>query len=295
MHRALAAPPTTVATACREPPPAVATDYLDNISGHYMYRLGLPQQRHASRCRRNGSLSVVRAAGSDANHGAVEWFEFRNAGSSITHPTLFQSGTFDPDSSYRWLPSIAMDKDGNIALGYSKSSPTVNPGIYITGRLASDPVGTMGAEAEVQAGMGAQLGAGNRWGDYSAHDARPNRPMHLLLYERVLEDQRRLQLVYPDRQLSSFHPASRPRICTAPSPAQLLRLETDAPIPGVTVTFKQWLRGRGQPKRRLHNPCPRRQLHRHCRGRRIATAPRRRLLRQRSHRRVAERLPRTSP
>ncbi len=149
-----------------EPPPAIATDWLDNISGHYMYRLAY---------RNNGTQAAPQerlvvsgpSSGSDANHGAVEWFEFRNAGSSITHPTLFQSGTFDPDGSYRWLPSIAMDKDGNIALGYSKSSPTVNPGIYITGRLTGDPVGTMGAEAEVQAGLGAQLGAGNRWGDYS--------------------------------------------------------------------------------------------------------------------------------
>src|SRR6184192_4114926 len=61
-----------------------------------------------------------------------------------------------------------MDKDGNIALGYSKSSTTVFPGIYVTGRLATDPINTMGAEVEMQAGIGVQLGAGNRWGDYSA-------------------------------------------------------------------------------------------------------------------------------
>ena len=150
-----------------QPPPAVGVDYLDNISGHLMYRLAY---------RNNGTQAVPQeslvvsgpSAGSDANHGAVEWFEFRNAGSSTTQPTLFQSGTYDPDSSYRWLPSIAMDKDGNIALGYSKSSTTVFPGIYLTGRLATDSAGTMGAETEMQAGIGAQLGAGNRWGDYSA-------------------------------------------------------------------------------------------------------------------------------
>ena len=113
-------------------------------------------------------MSVVRSDGSDANHGAVEWFEFRNAGSSTTQPTLFQSGTFDPDTSYRWMPSAAMDKDRNIALGYSKSSTTVKPGIYLTGRLATDPINTMGAETEMQAGLGSQIGAGNRWGDYSA-------------------------------------------------------------------------------------------------------------------------------
>ena len=94
-----------------------------------------------------------------------------------------------------------MDKDGNIALGYSKSSPTVKPGIYITGRLASDPVGTMGAE---DGNAGRHRRAVRRWeslGRLQRHDARPDRPMHLLLYERVLKDERRLQLVYPDRQL----------------------------------------------------------------------------------------------
>jgi hypothetical protein len=32
------------------------------------------------------------------------------------------------------MPSIAMDKDRNIALANSKSSTTIKPGIYLTGR-----------------------------------------------------------------------------------------------------------------------------------------------------------------
>src|SRR5439155_16310762 len=56
-----------------------------------------------------------------------------------------------------------------IALGYSKSSPSIKPGIYMTGRLATDAAGTMGAETTVQAGLGVQTsGAGNRWGDYTS-------------------------------------------------------------------------------------------------------------------------------
>jgi hypothetical protein len=157
-----------------QPPPAVPTDYLDNISGHYMYRLAY---------RNNGTAAVPQeslvvsgpSSGSDSLHGAVEWFEFRNAGSTTSQPTIFQTGTFDPDTHYRWLPSIAMDRAGNIALGYSKSSTTVRPGIYITGRLATDAVNTMGAELQLQPGIGSQIGAsaGNRWGDYSAMTVDP--------------------------------------------------------------------------------------------------------------------------
>src|SRR5215472_19344281 len=61
-----------------------------------------------------------------------------------------------------------MDQDHNIALGYSKSSLTVKPSIFINGRLGSDPLNTLGAETQVQAGGGVQLLGGNRWGDYSA-------------------------------------------------------------------------------------------------------------------------------
>jgi hypothetical protein len=150
-----------------QPPPAVGLDYLDNIANHLMYRLAY--RNNGTQVAPLESLVVSGpSTGSDSSHGAVEWFEFRNAGSSTTQPTLFQSGTYDPDTNYRWLPSIAMDRAGNIAMGYSKSSTTVFPGIYITGRLVGDSAGTMGAEVEMQAGIGAQQGGGNRWGDYSS-------------------------------------------------------------------------------------------------------------------------------
>ena len=106
-------------------------------------------------------------------HDDIQWYEFRNAGASNTAVNVFQQGTYDPTTDWRWMGSIAMDNSHNIALGYSKSSTTIKPGIYITGRLAGDTAGTMGAEATVLAGTGVQLvvggtNPGNRWGDYSA-------------------------------------------------------------------------------------------------------------------------------
>src|SRR5436190_256457 len=152
-----------------QPSPAVAADYLDNISFHYMYRLAYRNFGGAPVQESLVASGVTSGSASTPSHGAVKWMEFRNAGSSTTAPTVFQSGTFDPDTAYRWLPSIAMDKDHNIALGYSKSSLSIRPGIYMTGRLGTDAINTMGAEATVQAGVGSQTaGALNRWGDYSA-------------------------------------------------------------------------------------------------------------------------------
>src|SRR5262245_17136211 len=155
-----------------EPAPATPPDYVDNLDARLMYRLayrnfgGSPLQESLV-----GNITVP-GANSNPKHGAIRWYEFRNTGSSTTTPTVFQASTYDPDSAYRWLGSIAMDKDHNIALGYSKSSLTVIPSIFITGRLSTDPLNTLGAESQVTAGLGVQtntpVNAGNRWGDYSA-------------------------------------------------------------------------------------------------------------------------------
>jgi hypothetical protein len=152
-----------------EPSPATPGDYVDNLDFRLMYRLayrnfgGNPVQESLV-----GNVTV-KGGNSKPDHGAIRWYEFRNAGSSTTTPSVFQASTYDPDSAYRWMGSIAMDKDHNIALGYSKSSLSVIPSIFITGRLSGDAPNTLGTEAQVRAGLGVQTaGAGNRWGDYSA-------------------------------------------------------------------------------------------------------------------------------
>ena len=157
-----------------QPAPATPGDYLDNLDFRLMYRLayrnfgGNPLQESLV-----GNVTV-NGGNSKPSHGAIRWYEFRNAGSSTTTPTIFQASTYDPDSAYRWMGSIAMDKDHNIALGYSKSSLSVIPSIFITGRLSGDAPNTLGTEAQVRAGLGVQTaGAGNRWGDYSAMTVDP--------------------------------------------------------------------------------------------------------------------------
>jgi hypothetical protein len=101
----------------------------------------------------------------------LRWYEVRNAAGNTlatATPVVFQQGTFAPDSLYRWMGSIAMDKVGNIAIGYSVSSSTQYPEIRLTGRAATDPLGSLsGAEQTVIAGSGSQTKQ-NRWGDYTA-------------------------------------------------------------------------------------------------------------------------------
>jgi hypothetical protein len=105
------------------------------------------------------------------DHGGVRWFELRKTGASPW--TLHQEGTYAPDAAHRWLGSIAMDGSGNIALGYSVSdASSIYPSIRYTGRLASDPLGTMPqGEHNIIAGSGSQ--PWKRWGDYSAMSVDP--------------------------------------------------------------------------------------------------------------------------
>ncbi len=70
------------------------------------------------------------------------------------------------------MGSIAMDKVGDLLLGYSASSSSMHPAIRFTGRVLSDPANTMEAEATLFQGTGSQTGV-SRWGDYSAMTVDP--------------------------------------------------------------------------------------------------------------------------
>ncbi|MBU0718347.1 MAG: hypothetical protein KJ749_08870, partial [Planctomycetes bacterium] len=68
-------------------------------------------------------------------------------------------------------PSIMVNRDGNVALGFSGSHAGQYAAAYYTGRSASDPLGEMAPPALLKAGEGPnnhidEYGR-NRWGDYS--------------------------------------------------------------------------------------------------------------------------------
>src|SRR5262249_5633352 len=146
-------------------PQAGTTNQLDSLADRLMYRLAY--RRFADG---HESLVVNHSVTAGASVG-VRWYELRSPGGT---PTVFQQGTYAPDSSYRWMVSIAMDQSGDIALGYSTSSGSLSPSIRYTGRLAGDALGQMTqGETTLQAGGGSQTGTLTRWGDYSAMTVDP--------------------------------------------------------------------------------------------------------------------------
>jgi len=100
----------------------------------------------------------------------VRWYEIRNPSA----PLIYQQSTvIDPDVDY-WLGSIAMDKTGNIALGFSASSHTVFPSVYVAGRAPTDPAGAMFGPLVLLNGSGVQVNSFKRWGDYSSMSVDPS-------------------------------------------------------------------------------------------------------------------------
>ena len=103
------------------------------------------------------------------NGGGIRWYELRTP----AMPTVFQQGTFAPDGSTRWMPSIAMDGAGGIAAIYSLTSSSVAPSIRYTGRAATDPAGMMQDEGSIIDGAGGQSSI-SRWGDYASLNIDPS-------------------------------------------------------------------------------------------------------------------------
>ncbi len=139
---------------------------LDSLADRVMYRFAYRNGTAAGSERAVVNHSVKASGNKHSQVTGIRWYQLGNLTSGT--PALVQQGTFSPDSNSRWMGSIAMDKAGDIAVGYSVSSSSVFPSIRYTGRTPSDALGTLQAETSIKDGTGSQLRSLSRWGDYSA-------------------------------------------------------------------------------------------------------------------------------
>jgi hypothetical protein len=100
----------------------------------------------------------------------VRWYEIRDPEGA---PAVFQQGTIvDPDTDF-WLGSVAMDRVGNIAVGFSAMSKRDFSSVFVAGRKPSDPRGSMFGPLRLALGSGVQFNSFKRWGDYSSMTVDP--------------------------------------------------------------------------------------------------------------------------
>lgn len=110
------------------------------------------------------SVVAVHSINTSAKAGGVRWYEFRvNKDRSVK---LHQQGTYAPDGFYRWMASPAIDRKGNIGIGYSFGGAPNFAGQRFAGRLANDPLGLLTLKETILVeGEGIQNVM--RWEDYT--------------------------------------------------------------------------------------------------------------------------------
>jgi hypothetical protein len=134
---------------------------LSSLSARLMYRLAYRQVDSE-----HGVLLVNHAISGTNTPSAIRWYQM-GINNTTTSPKIIQQGTYLPTTDSRWMGSIAMDKHGNIALGYNISNGVnIYPSIAITGRMPQDVPGILREEKIIKVGTGVKTYAG--WADYSS-------------------------------------------------------------------------------------------------------------------------------
>jgi len=117
------------------------------------------------------SIVASHSIDTKAKGGGVRWYELRLDRSGALQ--LFQQGTYAPDGDFRWMPSIALDRKGDIGVGYSFGGASSYPGQRFAARLAGDPKGQMTLHEAVLAQGEASQTNTLRWEDYTTLDIDP--------------------------------------------------------------------------------------------------------------------------
>ena len=173
-----------------------STQRLDTLGDKLMYPL-VYQNRGGTESI-YADQTIIRAADALTAPTAVRWYQFNMTGNTIpATPAQQQDWNNGGDGLFRWMPSINVDQQGNVAIGYSTSSTTLNPEIRYAGRLAGDPPNNMAqGEATLITSGGHQTSTSGRWGDYSTMFVDPAK-LYVLACKRILYCHKQRELGHP--------------------------------------------------------------------------------------------------
>jgi hypothetical protein len=167
-----------------------------------------------------------------------QWEQIDVSGGTVK-TTPLQQQIYAPDTSItRWVPSIAADHDGNVALGYNTGGSSKFPSIAYSGRLATDPLNQMSqGEVEMVAGGGSQRnncegGPCRRWGDYSSMSVDPLDDCTFWYINQYYESQANGDAGNWQTRIGSF---KFPQ-CSGHTVTQKLTVQSGNPDAGVPVT-----------------------------------------------------------
>ncbi|MFW6063401.1 MAG: hypothetical protein ACOC9V_04420 [Chloroflexota bacterium] len=114
------------------------------------------------------------------NPGAGTVNCIRYAQINLSDASLGPAGTavYASNDAHRIFPDLAVNRCGDMVMGYTKSSDDMYPGIWVTGRQADDPYGALQGEIQLKAGEisyhSFESSRPYRWGDYSGMTIDPD-------------------------------------------------------------------------------------------------------------------------
>jgi hypothetical protein len=169
---------------------------IEDVGGSYDWpnlpdaqQLGGPQaievndRRTLNAVWRNNELYTVATInpnyGSEFGQTTAHWWRIDT--STLASVFVADQGDIDGEDlgnqTFTFFPSVAIDRCDNVAIGFSASNEGIYCGAYYTGRLSTDPPGTVQPTSTLAAGLDYYYrthgGSENRWGDYSGSSLNP--------------------------------------------------------------------------------------------------------------------------
>ena len=114
------------------------------------------------------------------SESCIDWVQVDVSGASPVLEQQQSGGAYGSADEFRYYPDLSVDRNYNIAIGYTKSSAATHTEVWVTGRESDDAVGTLQAETLQRAGLGSYfdnsgcLGSCDRWGDYTGMTVDPD-------------------------------------------------------------------------------------------------------------------------
>ncbi|MEO5357185.1 MAG: hypothetical protein H7844_07800 [Nitrospirae bacterium YQR-1] len=127
----------------------------------------------SSVCRNGYIWASHTVADSTNTRTEAAWYQIdpsKAAASSISAGSTVSEGRVKDSSLSYFYPSIAVNTNNDVALGFSGSSSSIYGSAYYTARSSTDTAGTMQTVSLLKAGLAAYsyTTSTSRWGDYSA-------------------------------------------------------------------------------------------------------------------------------
>lgn len=168
----------------------VSVGNLENVGGAFGFpplppapqagttaRITTNDRRALDAVWREGSLYVVATinprAGGDVGQSTAHWWRLNTNNSALV--TLADQGDVSGEDiapgTFTFFPAVAVNRHGDMSIGFTASAPTIYAGAFATGRRSDDPAGAVRSTVVVHAGEDHYFrtfgGGTNRWGDYT--------------------------------------------------------------------------------------------------------------------------------